>query len=131
MPEPKEWAQAIVESGFPMEMDTNFDVDSFSGFLPCKFKGEKSGFEYYSDTLTKEDQLDLDLPDSYDFATMFVAHADLRELATSVIASGVLCSMVEGLLCDPQSGEFWSGKAALSWVRSKLVEIEKDCNYSG
>jgi hypothetical protein len=125
MPTPPKWAQAIAESGFQMEMDTDFDVDSFTGFLPCKFRGEETGFEYYSDPLTKEDQLDLGLPDSYDFSITFVTHADLRELAISVIASGVLCSIVQGVLCDPQSGESWSGKAVLSWIRAELAEIEK------
>jgi hypothetical protein len=33
MPSTRDWAQAIVEAGFPAELDAEFDVDSFSGFL--------------------------------------------------------------------------------------------------
>lgn len=125
MPTPTQWAQAIVELGFQMQMYTDFDVDSMAGFLPCKFRGEETGFEYYSDPLTEEDQLNLGVPDSCDFSIMFATHADFTALATSVIASGVLCRIAQGVLCDPQSDEFWSGGEVLTWIQTKLAEIEK------
>jgi hypothetical protein len=38
-----------------MELDTDFDVKAFSGFLPCKYVGEDAGFEYFRDAVTDQE----------------------------------------------------------------------------
>jgi hypothetical protein len=31
------------------DLDVDFDVEAFSGFLPCKYDGKPGGFEYFAD----------------------------------------------------------------------------------
>ena len=56
----------------------------------------------------------------------FVTHSDLQELMTSVIASGVLCAISDGVLFDDQ---FTIASAAIAWARdgehSILSELDK------
>ena len=47
MPSPAVWARAIREAGFEMEMNSDFDVKTQAGFLPCSYKGKAAGFEYF------------------------------------------------------------------------------------
>ena len=46
MPTPKRWAAAIREAGFALKLDEDFDVETFSGFLPCEYEGVAAGLEY-------------------------------------------------------------------------------------
>lgn len=62
MPSPADWAQAIIDQGFPVEMDADFDVEHLGGYLPCRFRGEPSGFEYYSSHLSEQDKAESEIP---------------------------------------------------------------------
>ena len=48
---PKAWADAIRAAGFPVDLDMDFDVERHSGYLPCRYEGRESGFEYFFSTL--------------------------------------------------------------------------------
>jgi hypothetical protein len=124
MPSPKEWATGIVDAGFGVELDTKFDVDAFSGFLPCKLDGVDSGFEYGSGPIEIVDGLEL--PEDFDFSVTFTTHSDMRELATSVVSAGVLCSLTGGVLVDLQADEAVAGADAIEWARETLDEIDLD-----
>lgn len=78
------WAKAIREAGFPADLDADFDVDTFSGFLPCAYDGKPGGFEYFGDQVTHGGRADLKLPADYDFSVTFATHSGMRELATPV-----------------------------------------------
>jgi len=134
MPAAPAWAQAIRDAGFPMEMETDFNPRSFTGFLPCKYKGEEAGFEFFLSNIDdyKDDIAD-DLPPEHwqkigDRNTVvdFVTHSEFRDLMTSVIASGVLCSISDGVFLDTESGEITPSAAALAWSRKGESEIAKD-----
>jgi hypothetical protein len=122
MPVPRNWASAIVEAGFPAELDLHFDVDEFSGFLPCRYAGGDAGFEYTSGPIEFVDELEL--PDDFDFSVSFATHSDLRELASSIVAAGVLCSLSGGILVDPQADMTVAAEDAVAWVREQLEELE-------
>ncbi len=102
MPTPDRWAKAIADAGFDVQLDTDFDVDKFAGFLPCKYKGVETGFEYFASQLSKDERAELELPDSCDFGVTLVTHADLREAATALVAASVLCKIAGGVFIDPQ-----------------------------
>jgi hypothetical protein len=123
MPTPVRWAKAIREAGFPADLDADFDVDTFSGFLPCAYDGKPGGFEYLPSQVTDDDRVNLGLPAEYDFSVMFATHSDTRELATSVIAAAVLCQLAGGQLSDPQAGDDVAAPQALSWARGMLDQI--------
>lgn len=124
MPTPVRWAKAIREAGFPADLDADFDVDTFSGFLPCAYDGKPGGFEYFAGQVTDEDRVDLSLPAEYDFSVTFATHSDMRGFATSVIAAAVLCQLAGGQLSDPQTGEGVAASQALSWAREMLDQIK-------
>src|SRR5205807_9588609 len=115
MPSPKEWQQAIQMAGFPVELDTDFDPDTFRGFLPCKFRSEPSGFEYFPTSLTASEAVELGAPTGTDLSVTLVTHSDLREFAAAVSAASALCRASGGLLVDPQSGEAHSPESVLAW----------------
>jgi hypothetical protein len=126
MPTPMRWAKAIREAGFPVDLDTDFDVDTSSGFRPCAYDGRPGGFEYFTGQVTDEDRVDLSLPAEYDFSVEFSTHSDMRELATSVIAAAVLCQLAGGQLYEPHVGEDVAAPQALSWARRMLDQIKGD-----
>lgn len=128
MASPVDWAKGIPSSGFDMDMDSDFDPESFTGFLPCKYGGDDAGFEYFREAVNKED-----LPAHVSVAvagrdTMidFVTHSDLRELATSLIASAVLCAMSDGVLWETEADELVPAARALEWARSNEASIKTE-----
>jgi hypothetical protein len=125
MPAPAEWTSAITDAGFDAQLDSDFDVDTFTGFLPCTYKGEPAGFEYYADALDADGRATLQLPDEFDFAVTFVTGSNMREFITSLIASGVLCQLSGGAFFDPQSGEFTPADSVSEMLRSEVAECEK------
>ena len=118
----RQWADAIVESGFPMELDSKFDVDAFTGFLPCRYENSSAGFEYASGPIEYVDELEL--PQEFDYSVTFTTHSDMRELASSVVSAAVLCSVSGGVLVDPQADVAITADDAIEWARDMLEEIE-------
>jgi hypothetical protein len=122
MPTPSAWQQAIAATGLPVELDTDFDPDTFTGYLPCKLRGVDAGFEYFSDSLSPEDAASLDAPPGVDYSVNLVVHSDPRELASAVVAAAALASASGGLLVDPQSGESYPAAEALSWAATQFAD---------
>ena len=129
MPTPEQWAETLRTHGFDMDLDTDFDVRAFSGFLPCKYKGHEAGFEYdfgAAGPVVESDERLREVIAGRDSVVSFVTHSDFRELMTSVIASGVLCAISDGVLFDDQ---FTVASAAIAWARdgerSILGELNK------
>lgn len=122
MPTPKEWARALVERGFPAELDEDFDVDDFSGFLPCSFDGVEAGFEYTSGSPEALDELEL--PGDCDFQVTFSTDSEARDLASSVVCAAVLCALSGGVLVDPRADLAVTAEDAVPWARERLEEIE-------
>ncbi|MEM6483664.1 MAG: hypothetical protein AAF662_01580 [Pseudomonadota bacterium] len=134
MPTPELWANAIAEHGFAMEMDSDFEVSDFEGFLPCKYKGEGAGFEYWAeatdlDQLVEEgllsDEERAQLGDC-DFLVTLVTRSDFRELATSMIAAAVLAELTGGLFAEGGEPPFVLGEDSVGWVKDLLPEIERE-----
>ena len=121
MPAPQTWANAIVEAGFPAELDSDFDVDTFSGFLPCAYDGAEAGFEYFAAPAEPNHPK---LPPEVDFSVTFTTHADMRELAAATVAAAVLCGLTDGILYDPQADLVVPASDASTWAREQLDEIE-------
>jgi hypothetical protein len=126
MPSPAVWADAILKHGFKMELDREFDVATFSGFLPCKHEGKPAGFEYFFERVAEADaglsKAELKRIGDRDVMVSFVTHSDLRGLATAVIAAAVLTELSDGIFWDQESNELFSGTSALRHARD--IEIE-------
>ncbi len=126
MPSPQRWQQAIRDAGFPVELDTDFDVYSSIGFRPCQFRGGEAGFEYFSATIDESERDGLGAPAGCDFSVTLVTHSDLRDFASSLLAAGALGHASGGLLVDPQAGESYPPERALDWARAQLAELEPE-----
>lgn len=124
VPSPGDWQRAIRAAVFPVDLDTDIDMDTFSGFLPCKFRSTPSGFEYFSSCFSEENRQGLGAPEGSDFQVTFATHSDMKEFATSLLAASALCNASNGLLVDPQSGEQFDAEAVLPWARSTLAQME-------
>jgi hypothetical protein len=125
MPTPTAWQRAITDAGFPVEMDTDIDPDTFSGFLPCKLRGAVSGFEYFGGRLSPSDAAEVGAPPGSDFSVTLVTHSDLKEFACSAVAAGALAQASNGLLVDPQSGESFPAANAMAWASEQFTEAER------
>jgi hypothetical protein len=121
MPAPRAWARAIVDAGFDAELDHEFDVDTFTGYLPCRYAGVDAGFEYLAGP---PEAHHLELPADFDFSVTFSTHSDMRELAASTVAAAVLCALARGILYDPQGDVAVPAGDALKWAREQLKEID-------
>lgn len=128
MPTPARWQQAVHDAGFPAELDTDFDAETFSGFLPCKFRGADAGFEYFSVAVDERERAESGAPPGADFAVTLATHSDLQECASSLVAAGALCHVSGGLLVDPQSGESFTSERVLGWVREQLSHLAPHLN---
>lgn len=122
MPSPQDWQKAIISDGFPVRLDSDFDVDSFSGFLPCPVEGKLSGFEYHSSVLTADDERDVGVPADADFSILFCLGPQPLELMSALAAASVLAEVSGGVLCDLQEGEFFSSDVAVAWAKSQLSQ---------
>jgi len=123
MPSPQTWHSSIVDAGFPVALDVDFDVDAFSGFLPCPVNGEISGFEYYASALSPADIQELELAPGTDFSIQFCIGSRPLELISALAASSVLAAVSGGSLADPQAGESIPAGSAVSWAKAQLAQL--------
>jgi hypothetical protein len=125
MPAPSVWQQAIAATELPVELDYDFDPDTFSGFLPCKLRGAVSGFEYFATQLSPAEAAEVGAPPGSDFSVTLVTHSDLKEFACAAVAAGALAQASGGLLVDPQSGESFPAADAVAWATEQFAEAER------
>jgi hypothetical protein len=122
---PADWARAIRSSGFNADLDGAFDPETFTGFLPCRYRGADAGFEYSChpvDPTELPDHVTVRLGDR-DTMVSFVTHTDLCELAAAQIAGGVLCAISDGLLWETEADELVDSAKALEWARAREGEV--------
>jgi hypothetical protein len=122
MPSPEAWRAYISGAGFPVTLDTEFDIDSFSGFLPCQVNGETSGFQYYPSVMSPEEARVLGLEVGVDFRIQFSIGPQPLELVSALAASSVLAATSGGTLKDPQVDASLAADAAVSWARAQLSQ---------
>jgi hypothetical protein len=125
MPSPSAWQQAINDMGLPVEIDTDFDADTFIGFLPCKLRGALSGFEYFASRLSSTEAAEVGAPEGAEFSVTLVTHSDLNEFACSAVAAGALARRSGGLVVDPQSGESFKAADAADWAAEQFAGAER------
>jgi hypothetical protein len=125
MAAPGEWAKAIRSHGFDVDLDPDFDPAAFTGFLPCRYRGTDAGFEYSChavDPSELPDHVTVRLGDR-DTMVSFVTHTDLCELASSTIASAVLCAMCDGVLWETEGDVLVAAPEAVEWARESEGEV--------
>jgi hypothetical protein len=119
VPSPKTWETAITQAGFPVKLDLDFDIDSHTGSLPCRVRGEISGFEYSSKESEDDELKELELSPEMSFQIRLssVGSKPLELLAAAAAAS-VLSRVATGIVYDPQKDKCLSGEESIEWAWS-------------
>lgn len=126
MPTPTEWAAAVRASGFEADLDTDFDPATFSGFLPCLYKGKEAGFEYYRGTLDPQEQVKRGVQAHQSCCVTFSTRSNYREFATSMICAAVLASRSNGMLIDADGTTLVPAGHEVEWARDGEQSIQED-----
>lgn len=120
LPTAAEWADAIVQAGYPLELDREFDPATFSGFLPCVYQGDESGFEYFFGEAADALPGDPSALAERNAAAFFITHSDVTDLATATIAASVLAALTDGVLFDCEGGELVEASSVRRWADTQL-----------
>ena len=136
MATPEEWRSAILQHGFGLEMETDFDLDLYEGFIPCKYHEKETGFEFYSEDSNLEELFAEELitteererlGDRYYLVTL-VSDPESRSYVAAAIAAAVLCELSDGFLAPGGETPFIGPKEAVAWAKKSepmlLEEIE-------
>ncbi len=124
LPTAQQWADAIVAAGFDAQLDRSVQLTTHTGYLPCRYGGKDSGFEYYRDDL-EDVELDPEISEGVgdrDTVVSFVSHGDLRELTCAIIAAAVLTQLADGMYWDTEGDELYPAEGAVRQAR----EVEQD-----
>ncbi len=124
LPAADDWARVIREAGFEVQLSTDFEPGSHSGYLPCP--DERSGFEYYLESFTAP---------AFEIGETGAkaigqrnAVASLRfsgrpaDRSAAVAAAATLAAMSDGVLFDTESGHFIAADKALAWARNERYQ---------
>jgi len=106
----EKWSQLIVENEFELTFFPDFNVNELQGWLPCKYRGEDAGFEYYFDGL-EDTMFSVENNPKLlgkDTCISFSSPYEQVNLASAMIASAILvkyCHGVYWIMDDFESGE--------------------------
>lgn len=127
LPDVREWQAAIDALGFDVKLDPSLAVETGRGFLPARFKGRDSGFEF---TVWPAS----DISDTYpEFANQFAGRdraanfrwgGDLIEMACALVASAALAQLSDGVWFDPQEGTCSDGAGAVEQAKLGVAAAE-------
>ena len=124
LPAASDWARAIREAGFDVQLPAEFELESYSGYLPCP--DERTGFEYYLEsfsapTLEIGDAGARAIGQRNTVATLRFSGRTSDRMA-AVAAAATLTVMTDGVLFDTEPGHFIGADAALAWARSERYQ---------
>jgi hypothetical protein len=124
LPGAADWARVIREAGFDVELTTEFEPGSHTGYLPCP--DERTGFEYYLESFA---QPTIEIGDAGAKAIgQRNAVASLRfsgrpaDRNAASAAAATLTAMTDGVLFDTEPGHFISANQALAWARNERYQ---------
>jgi hypothetical protein len=124
LPAAAEWARLIREGGFDVELSTEFDPATHSGYLPAP--DDRTGFEYYLESFTAPTFEIGDAgaravgPRNSVVTLRFSGRPSDRSAATA--AAATLTAMTDGVLFDTEPGHFIAADKALAWARNERYQ---------
>lgn len=124
LPHPRKWANAIMQNGFSVALDTAFDPATHSGYLPCP--DEAAGFEFYLASVASSDLVPDEsskrLVSDCDVVATFCFGGRQSDLVAAVAASATLAKMTGGILLDAESGHFIGADSVLDWAHESSYQ---------
>lgn len=124
LPAAADWARVVREAGYKMQMNSQFEPRSHSGYLPCP--DERTGFEYYLE--------------AFDAPTAEIGAEGARVIgdrnavvslrfsgrpldrAAATAAAATLAAMADGVLFDGDAGHFIAAADAMAWARHERYQ---------
>jgi hypothetical protein len=112
-----EWQRALDDAETGIVLDDVGDLRSHTGYLPARYHGDRSGFEFFFGTAKDVFGSEPQEVGSRSHAIDFVTHSDMQELMCGMIAGAVLAKVADGLVFDEDSGTFVDGDKALQTAK--------------
>lgn len=112
---------AFRDAGFDMVME-QVDLSAHSGYLPVRFEGQVSGFEYY---INEAD--DFEAPAAFGVCS-HVVMLDVsldHEVAAAFAFAGVLAQSTRSGVLDPQEDRWLTPDDALGSARTMSAALER------
>jgi len=125
LPAAGDWARLIREGGFEVELATDFDPATHSGYWPCP--DDRTGFEYYLESFTVPT---FEIGEAGARAVgsrnsvaslRFSGRPSDRNAATA--AAATLAAMTDGVLFDTEPGHFIPADETLAWARNERYRL--------
>jgi hypothetical protein len=124
LPDRQQWQAAIDSLGYDLHLDPELSVRDNTGFVPCTFKGQESGFEFdvfpASDIIESYPEFEKQF-ERRDMSANFRWGGDLVEMACVLVASAALAKSGDGVWFDPQEGSCLTPAQALEQAKSGLA----------
>ena len=126
VPTVQDWQDAISAAAFPLVLDRDIDLPSHRGFLPAKYKGKDTGFEFYldaaSDIVGTYPHVAAKLGPRTECAT-FRWGSDLLEMCAALSATASLAKLTNGLYFYPDDDIIYEADEALIATRNDLKSV--------
>lgn len=124
LPTGADWARMIREAGFDVQLATEFEPTSHSGYLPCP--DDRTGFEYYLEsfaapTLEIGDVGAQVIGERKTVASLRFSGRPADQTAATA-AAATLTAMTDGVLFDTEPGHFIGANEALAWARNERYQ---------
>jgi hypothetical protein len=124
LPAAADWARVIREAGFDIQLNTEFEPDSFSGYLPCP--DDRTGFEYYLESFTTPTieigEAGARVIGSRNTMASLRFSGRSSDHSAASAAAATLTAMTDGVLFDTEPGHFIAADAALAWARNERYQ---------
>jgi hypothetical protein len=120
------WQGAVEAAAFPVVLDGEIDLASHSGFLPVRYDGKQTGFEFYvdpaSDILVAYPHVAAQVGPRTKCAT-FRWGGDLLEMCAALSAAASLAKLTKGLYFYPDDDLIYEADEALVATRNDLKSV--------
>ena len=103
------WQRSIDSEGFALRLSTDASIEALRGYLPALLSEQKCGFECYHDDA--RDLMDayggtVEFARTWEYALSFRWGGNLREAAAAYMAALAYARATNGVIFDPQEGQF-------------------------
>lgn len=127
LPDVRRWQESIHALGFDLKLDPSLSIRDNTGFVPCTFKDQQSGFEFdispASDIVETFPEFEQRFA-GRNMSANFRWGGDMVEMACALVASAALAELCDGVWFDPQEGACLNPQEALEQVKSDVAAAE-------